>query len=89
MDPAISKFEGMLANKQIRHDGNPVLTWCAANAVTIEDEDKNRKISKKRSTGRVDGIVAAVMACGIAEDHDDGSGMTERAAKGEDVIRTI
>jgi len=68
MDPAISKFEGLLANKQLLHDGNPVLTWCAANAVTIEDEDKNRKISKKKSTGRVDGIVASVMAAGVADE---------------------
>lgn len=69
MDPAISKLEGMLANKTIMHDGNPVSTWCASNAVTIQDEDMNRKISKKKSTGRVDGIVAAVMAAGVADDN--------------------
>lgn len=89
MDPAISKFEGMLANKQIKHDGNPCLTWCAANAVTVEDEDKNRKISKKKSTGRVDGIVAAVMACGVADDKKPESGYEARAARGEKPIRTI
>lgn len=80
MDPAISKFEGMLASKgeivennpALLHDGNPVLTWCAANAVTIEDEDKNRKLSKKKSTGRIDGIISSVMACGVAENSDGG-----------------
>jgi len=71
MDPAISKFEGMLANKIVLHDGNPVLTWCASNAVVIEDEDKNRKISKKKSTGRVDGIISSVMACGVADDNSE------------------
>jgi phage terminase large subunit-like protein len=80
MDPAISKFEGMLSSKgeivennpALLHDGNPVLTWCAANAVTIEDEDKNRKLSKKKSTGRIDGIISAVMACGVSESNATG-----------------
>ena len=89
MDPAVSKFETMLANKQLRHDGNPCLTWCAANAVTVEDEDKNRKISKRKSTGRVDGIVSAVMCAGIIDDRKPGSGYEDRAAKGEEVIRTL
>ena len=68
MDPAISKFEALLANSEVVHDGNPVLTWCAANAVVIEDEDGNRKISKKKSRGRIDGIIASVMACGVSAD---------------------
>jgi len=67
MEPAISKFEGLLVNGEILHNGNPALNWCAANAVTVADEDMNRKISKKKSTGRVDGIVAAVMAVGVTE----------------------
>ena len=40
----------------------------AANAVAKQDDDGYRKISKQKSTGRVDGIVAAVMACGILEE---------------------
>ncbi len=66
MAPALDKFEGMLLNGQLKHNGNPVLTWNAANAVTVEDPAKNRKVAKDKSTGRVDGIVAAVMACGIS-----------------------
>ena len=65
MAPAVDRFETMLINKELRHDGNPVMTWCAANAVVKEDEDKYRKVSKQKSTGRVDGIVAAVMAAGV------------------------
>ena len=68
MAPAVDKFETFLLNKEIRHDGNPVQTWCMANAVVKDDdEDGYRKISKRRSIGRVDGAVTAVMACGIAE----------------------
>jgi phage terminase large subunit-like protein len=68
MAPAIDKFETFLFNKEIRHDGNPVQTWCMANAVVKDDdEDGYRKISKRKSIGRVDGAVTAVMAAGILE----------------------
>jgi len=66
MGPALDEFERLLLDEKVRHDGNPVLTWCAANAVTASDPTGNRKVAKDRSTGRVDGIVAAVMAAGRA-----------------------
>lgn len=78
MAPALDKFEELLLNQQIRHEGNPVLTWCAANAVTASDPANNRKIAKDKATGRVDGIVAAVMACGIAGAEDSTSVYEER-----------
>jgi phage terminase large subunit-like protein len=66
MAPAVSEFERQLLNDELRHDGNPVLTWCAANAVLTADPAGNRKLDKSRATGRIDGIVAHVMACGAA-----------------------
>lgn len=66
MSPAVKEFEKLLDNK-LRHDGNPVLTWCAANAVVIQDASENKKLDKARSNGRIDGIVAAVMAAGIID----------------------
>lgn len=66
MGPAVKEFEKLLDDK-IRHDGNPVLTWCAANAVAVEDPAENKKLDKSRSTGRIDGIVASVQAAGIIE----------------------
>lgn len=77
MAPAVDKFEVLMTNQEIKHNGNPVMTWCAANAVAIADENNYRKVSKQKSTGRVDGIVAAVMACGILEE-----GPVESAYKG-------
>lgn len=50
----------------LRHDGNPVLTWNAGNAVTVSDPAGNRKVDKARAIGRIDGIVAAIMATGIS-----------------------
>lgn len=64
MAPAVDEFERMLLDQLLAHDGNPVLTWNAANAVTEEDPAGNRKLSKQRATGRIDGIVASVMAVG-------------------------
>lgn len=64
MAPALDEFERRLLNNQLRHMNNPVFTWCAANAVVDTDPAGNRKIAKHKATGRVDGIVAAVMATG-------------------------
>lgn len=64
MAPALDLFEEKLKNDGIRHDGNPVMTWCAANAVVDTDPAGNRKVTKERAKGRVDGIVAAIMALG-------------------------
>lgn len=68
MSPAIKIFETKLIEGTMRHDGNPCLTWCAANAVIESDAAENKKYTKKKSVGRIDGIVATAMACGILEE---------------------
>lgn len=50
----------------LRHDGNPVLTWNAGNAVIVSDPAGNRKVDKAKAIGRIDGIVASVIATGIS-----------------------
>jgi phage terminase large subunit-like protein len=90
MAPALDRFESMLLNREVMHDGNPVMTWCAANAVTAEDPAKNRKIAKDRATGRVDGIVAAVMACGILSNEGGGPSVyDQRAAEGTSMFSSV
>lgn len=64
MAPAIDQFESLLVGGIMRHPGSPVLTWNAANAVVLQDPAGNRKLAKDRSDGRIDGIVASVMAAG-------------------------
>lgn len=68
MAPAIKIFETKFTEATMRHDGNPCLTWNASNVVAIEDAADNKKYVKPRSGGRIDGIIAAVMACGILEE---------------------
>jgi phage terminase large subunit-like protein len=74
MSPALNEFERLLISGHLRHGGNPVMTWCAANAVTVSDPAGNRKVSKEKATGRIDGIVAAIMAAGgAAVGHEEDS----------------
>lgn len=81
MAPAVDEFERRLINGELRHSGHPVLTWCAANAVYQQDPAGNRKVDKRKSTGRVDGIVASVMATALTltelEERGDLSGFLE------------
>lgn len=44
------------------HGGNPVLRWMAGNVQVDTDPAGNIKVTKKKATGKVDGIVAAIMA---------------------------
>ncbi|MBK8772730.1 MAG: terminase large subunit [Rhizobiales bacterium] len=62
MSPALDAFETAVMNRTLRHNGHPVLTMCAANAVTDSDPAGNRKLNKIKATGRIDIVVAAVMA---------------------------
>jgi phage terminase large subunit-like protein len=61
MSGALDQFEALALNSRLRHGDHPLLTWCAANAVVTRDAAGNRKIDRSRATGRVDGLVAAVM----------------------------
>ena len=66
MAPAVDEYERRLLNGIVRHQANPVMTWCAANAIVVTDPAGNRKVAKEKATGRVDGIVAAIMATGCS-----------------------
>lgn len=75
MAPAMDLIEIDFLNARVRHGGNPVLTMCAANAVVRKDPAGNRKLDKAKSTGRIDGMVAAVMARGVAGLTQEGDDM--------------
>lgn len=66
MSPAAKEFEKHVIEGTIQHGGNEVLAWMAANVAIERDAAGNIKPSKKVSTERIDGIVAAVMAVGRA-----------------------
>ena len=62
MSPPTKDFEAAVLQKQISHDGNPLLRWCVDNVVIEFDAAGNAKPSKKRSTERIDCAVSAIMA---------------------------
>lgn len=66
MSPALEMFEAALLNNEVVHNGHPILTMCAANAITAQDPAGNRKLDKVKATGRIDLMVAAVMSAGVA-----------------------
>lgn len=66
MSPALRELESMLLRGELRHGNHPVLSMCAANAAMEIDAAENRKFTKKKSTGRIDGMVALAMAVGVA-----------------------
>lgn len=59
-------FERLVYAGQLDHGGHPVLRWMAGNAVVRFDENLNFAPAKKRSAEKIDGIVAGVMAVGLA-----------------------
>jgi len=66
MSPAVRDLETMILERKLRHGNHPVLTMCMANATVERDAAGNRKLSKKRSSGRIDGAVALAMAIAAA-----------------------
>lgn len=66
MAPAMDTTEIAFLNQQVAHGGHPVMTMCAANAVVEKNAAGDRKLNKAKSTGRIDGMVALVMAMGVA-----------------------
>lgn len=66
MPKSVEELEEQIESRTIRIERNPVMTWCAASAVVVMDEHENKKFSKKKATGRIDGVVSLAMAIGVA-----------------------
>jgi phage terminase large subunit-like protein len=73
MSPALRDLESAFLNKKIRHNGHPILEMCARNATVQKDPAGNRKLSKVKSYGRIDGMVALAMAMSVAGTWQDGN----------------
>lgn len=70
MGPAVDALETSILNGTVRVQRSPVTTMCSANAVLDTDPAGNRKFTKAKSIGRIDGIVAAAMAVRLATSVD-------------------
>lgn len=71
MAPALDALEDAVMQGRLVHDNNPVLNMCAVNAVAVSDPANNRKLEKRKATGRIDGMVALAMAIGARDKAED------------------
>jgi phage terminase large subunit-like protein len=67
MPRSIERLEDAILHKRVVIDHSPVTYSCAANAHLVTDGQKNRAFDKRRSRGRIDGLVTLAMAVGAAE----------------------
>lgn len=70
MNTPSKEFERLISARLMRHGDHPVLTWCASNVAVWADANGNIKPSKKSSGGKIDLVVAHVMALSRAMLHD-------------------
>ncbi len=67
MPRSIERLEDRVLEGEIVIDASPVTYSCAGNALVISDGQKNRAFDKKKSRGRIDGMVTIAMAVGAAD----------------------
>jgi phage terminase large subunit-like protein len=73
MPRAIERLEDRILEQSITIDSSPVTYMCAGNALVDADGQGNRAFDKKRSRGRIDGLVTIAMATCAAADGLPGS----------------
>lgn len=66
MPRSIELLEELVTKGKLRVRFNPCLRYCSASAVLEADAKNNRIFTKRRSKGRIDGLVALAMAVGLA-----------------------
>lgn len=66
MSDPTKELERLILSGLLAHGGHPVLRWMARNVAVKQDEAGNLKPDKKKSSEKIDGIVATIMALGRA-----------------------
>ena len=64
MSAPTKEFEKLVLTEKIEHFGNPVMRWMLASTLVKTDPAGNIKPDKEKSTQKIDGIVASIMALG-------------------------
>ncbi|MEM9790861.1 MAG: terminase TerL endonuclease subunit, partial [Planctomycetota bacterium] len=82
MTPVLSELDRLLGARLVDHGDNPLLAWCAANLEVLTSSDGLMIPIKPKETGRIDPIVALLMALGsdlrVDDDGDSVYETTER-----------
>jgi phage terminase large subunit-like protein len=77
MAAPMKTFEARLLAKKLHHGGNPVLRWMANNVAVKTDPAGNLKPDKSESQGKIDGVVALVMALDRASRNENAGSVYE------------
>lgn len=62
MSAPTKEYETAVRKKQLIHGGNPVMTWMMNNVQVQQDAAGNLKPAKNKSTEKIDGVTAAIIA---------------------------
>jgi len=62
MSPPTKELLNVVLTERLHHGGHPVLRWMADNMAVKQDPAGNIKPDKSKSTDRIDGMVALIMA---------------------------
>lgn len=86
MPRSIELLEDGIAKGTLKIKPNPALNFAAASAVHESDPKANRVYTKRRSKGRIDGVVALAMARGLSDlgDGDEGKSFWESSPASRD-----
>jgi phage terminase large subunit-like protein len=64
MNEPCRRMEALAIDHQFQHGGHPVLDWMIGNVVIVQSRDGQRRPDRSKSTNKIDGIVAGLMAMG-------------------------
>ena len=70
-------FDTLVRQRAFLHNDNPVMRWMASNLSVVQDASGNIRPDKEKSTEKIDGIVAAILAVGRASVHTDAGSVYE------------
>lgn len=77
LHPAMQEFERKMLGNELRHDGNPVLTWAASNVVARRDANNNMAPDKKHSMDKIDPLSAVLNAVVLMLAHQDSGNLQD------------
>jgi len=69
MSAPTKQLETLILSKKVHHNANPVLRWMMDNVMVKQDPTGNLKPDKEKSTEKIDGVVALILAIDRAMRH--------------------
>ena len=65
-------LDALIAEKKIKHSGDPVMAWMISNVVAKEDAKENVYPRKERPENKIDGVISLLMALGRQINQEEG-----------------